>query len=294
MVMDRNMFEADSVIYSDSFVCGYFDSDAGESYRDFVVKGMTGYGEDYLGGKGEILSRVNSFILDSIVSVGPIVDKDTLSKIVYDMPTADRLIAMIAIRIATHGRIYKMVVEMPADSDKPQGRFSVDLMGLSRNVMKDPSVRNRTDRIKLIRSGEEEPYAEYEIDWHVMRGRDENWQQVVSDRTGKESDMTLKILCRLDSIGRVASDGSVDKVEIKRGRVDGESRQLTKQLKDSIGFVKSFPGALRNSIRNVFDKNEGDVDLKLDFDYVDKSGVKKVFSSRLDPTQRGFFFPEET
>lgn len=265
------LFDPKSSVLSDIFPCGYVDKE-GEVQKDFVVTELTGTEEDILAGDGPIVPRMNKMIHNLLGSVGHITDKEQLSYVVKKLPAVDRLVAFIAIRRATHGDMYRMLVNMPEDAAEEQKRFKVNLATLDRTSMTDPGQRERSDKLS---SG-------HVMHWHIMDGDDETWLDKVRDRTKGEHNITLQILSRLDAI---------DDHKINRGQVDDDTRLLSEALKKNLGLVKRIPTRIRNEMRDKFDEIEGTIDLSLEFDYEDKKGNAKVFTSLLDVRQKEFFFP---
>lgn len=294
MVEDAQIFDPKATTLADQFVCGYVDQETKEVYRDFVVSELTGEEEDLIAGQGPAVPRMNKMIHNLLISVGPITDKKKLADVVWKMPASDRMLALIAIRKCTRGNVYNMLVPMPKDSAVEKKRYKVNLATLQRNYMKEPEKRQREDVITVYpptyyELPEEERKGiegvDYTVRWHIMEGNDETWRNKVNERTKNESRATMEILCRLDGI---------DDYEVKRGRVDDDSRMLSEQLKKSLKFVKGIPARIRSEIRQLFNDHEGNIDTELEFVYEDKEGNQKSFQSELNVGQKSFFFPQET
>ena len=268
------LFDASSSVLSDIFPCGYVDKD-GNAQKEFVVSELTGAEEDILAGEGPIIPRMNKMIHNLLLSVGHINEKEQLSHVVKKLSAVDRLVAFIAIRRATHGDMYRMLVDLPEDAAEESKRYTVNLANLERTSMKEPEKRKREDKLS----------SEHIMYWHIMDGTDETWLDRVKDRTKGEHNVTLQILARLDAI---------DDHKINRGKVDDDSRMLSEALKKNLGLVKRIPTRIRNEMRDIFDDVEGTIDLTMEFEYENKKGGTSFFSSHLDVRQREFFFPAAT
>jgi len=292
------MFETDSVILADRFVCGLHDSFEDKVYQEFVVRPMSGRSENMLRGRGDVITRFNNFIVESLETVGPVSDREKLASFVRGMTTVDRLIALIAIRRVTHGDKYRMEVKLPADADLtdyPTGtkHYTVDLSTLERKYMERPNERSRVDKISVALNprDEEAELSEYELGWHVMSGDDERWLEKIKEATKHSEESVLEILCRLDSLARVMPDGTRKAVEINRGTYDDKSRMISVQLKKSLAFMHAMPARMLRAIRDVIDDHEGDIDMTMEFRYPKPRSEEGVFRGRVDPTQKEFFFP---
>ena len=292
------MFETESVVLADRFVCGLVDSIEGRVYQDFTVVPMSGRSENILRGRGDVITRFNNFIVESLQTVGPISNRDRMASFVHNMATVDRMIALIAIRRVTHGDKYQMEIKLPSDADLadfPTGikRYTVDLSTLERKYMEKPEERKRVDRISVSLNPQNEVAtpAEYEVGWHVMGGDDERWLEEIKDATKQSDDAVLEVLCRLDSLARIMPDGTRKEVEVKRGAYDPKSRMINAALKNSLTFMRQMPARMLRAIRDVIDDHEGDVDMMLEFKYAKPKGEEGIFRGRLDPTQKEFFFP---
>jgi len=290
------MFDIGPAFLQDKLVCGVVGKDD-EIYQDFVVSPLNGRGENYLRASGETLALLNKVLCESLVSIGPVEDKEQLARFVTGLSTVDRLIALIAVRRATHGDIYQMTVPLPDDHHKfeyPDGtkRYKVDLTTLDRTYMEDPEKRRRDDLIELAHRDDPEKAAKFQIEWHVMNGADEQWLDKVRPALKGVASSSLELLCRLDAVTRTDTQ-EAKRAEVKRGRYDEKARRLNEQLKQSLALIDAMPSKLLQGIRNLFDRYEGDVDLSLDFEYLDADRETRMFKGAMDPRQREFFFPRE-
>ncbi len=292
MTQIQDIFDAESVNLADEFVCGFVDPESGKVHTDFIVEAMGGEAEDVINGKGPRIPIFNRFIGLCMQTIGPYSDKATIARAIEEMPSLDRMISLIAIRRATHGDIYNMIVNMPDDCEKETQRFKVNLKTLARTPMRDPAVRKRNDSLWIDTA---KGRAEYKAHWHIMVGRDEMWAGKVLAKTNSESERTVQILTRLDGITRVGVDGAADiHLEIERGDILSAAKDVSSQLRKSIQVVQSFPATLRRQIHTLFDDIEGDIDVTLEFDYKTDEGEEDSFKTLLDPTQKEFFFPRAT
>ena len=273
-VENPELFEPKSSVISDIFPCGYVDKDGG-LHTEFVASELTGEEEDILAADGPVIPRMNKMIFNLLQSVGSIHDRETIADVVRKMPAVDRLVAFIAIRRATHGDIYRMLVNLPKDAAEDKKRYTVNLASLERTTMKEPERRHRSDKLKTG------PV----MHWHVMDGTDEIWLDKIRERTKGEHNVTLQILSRLDGI---------DDYKVKRGDVTADTRLLSEALKTNLDVLKKLPTRVRNEMRAKFDEIEGTIDLSLEFSYENKKGEQDFFKSMLDVRQREFFFPAET
>ena len=289
MTQIQDIFDAESVVLADEFICGFIDPKTGDVHNDFVVEAMSGEAEDVISGKGPRIPLFNRFIGLCLKQIGPYTDRPTLQRAIEEMPALDRMVALIAIRRATHGDIYNMHVTLPDDAEKETQRYKVNLATLARTPMVEPEKRKRVDTMTInTRNGP----VDYRVAWHVMVGRDEMWAGKVAAKTKGESEKTVQLLTRLDGITRVGVDGKSDvHMDIDRGNILSDSKMLSEQLKKSLALVKAFPATLRRQIHTRFDDIEGDIDVRLEFDYRTEEGEESTFATLLDPTQREFFFP---
>ena len=288
----EGLFEGTSVTLADEFPCGFIDPETGEVHHDFVVEAMSGEAEDVLAGGGDRITRYNLLISLCIKSIGHHIDPNVISRAVSQMPSLDRAVALIAIRRATHGDVYNMIVPMPDDAGVDTKRYKIDLTSLKRTPMKEPDKRKRVDSLFLGPEGSE---VEYKIHWHIMVANDEIWAERVQHVTTGNVRETVQILSRVDGITRVGKDGAPDvHVDIDRGAMMADATVMDSKLKAAVKLVQGFPAVLRRKIVAMIDDTEGDIDIVLDFNYRDRDGDQKSFKAIMDPTQRGFFFPRAT
>lgn len=230
-----------------------------EIRRDYVVQEMTGVEEDLLAGKGDLMVRLNQVILNCMVSLGGVNEKNVLGGLVRTMTAVDRMILLIAIRRASLGDIYRVKYNCPSCSST--NNASVDLSALEVT----PASSESNEHLLTLGSGRE-------VKWHTMTGQDEEWlqsQQKRQEKTGRADIMTLAMLTRVDEI-------------------DGEKVDRKGNLRGALGVLKALRLSERNELRESFKGSEGAIDTEIEYEC---ASCGHEFAADLDVGQVTFFFP---
>lgn len=214
---------------------------------------------------------MNQIILNCLVRVGTIQDKEVLADVVRKMPAVDRMIILIALRRCSVDDIFTIRMKPPGVSELKT--YDIDLSKLERREMEDPSVRQFTHVLESTGRT---------VVWHVMDGEDETWLSDVQERLKEKDRMTLQILARVEK---------VDDVPFERGSWDRKSRQLDARLKTSLQNAKALTLRERNELRTLFDDHEGFFDTTLELDYTDDDGKPRSFKAEIPLGDKDFFFP---
>jgi hypothetical protein len=141
-VIENQIADPKAGIGSGTLPCGYM-SEGGELLTSIWVREITGSEEDMLASPkikdhrkmGELISRC-------VMAIGPVTDRDELSRMVPKLLVGDRVYAFLLIRRVTLGDQYPFRSKCPECS--VEGSFDVDLSALDVRVMPDPTVRQRT------------------------------------------------------------------------------------------------------------------------------------------------------
>lgn len=235
---------------------GYIDAD-GHIHYDIAVREMTGAEEDLLGGKGPVQPRMNKIISNCLVQFGGL-NKGEFEKAVADLTANDRMVALMGIRRVSLGDFYDVRVICPNTECKAQSFFPINLSELEVVPMEDRSLRERTDAISTGKK----------ITWHVMTAEDEAW--LLKKQKKKEDMLTHAMLARIDSI---------DGVDLERDKHNGEK---------AISILKALRMRERNEIRELFRKNEGHVDIEVEFECPE---CGHEWREDMPIGQASFFFP---
>jgi hypothetical protein len=232
-----HMMDVGSGTFSVDLPCGYIDRD-GNLHRTMLVGEMTGYEEDILAGKGEVIPRINKVISNCAKKIGDIEDRRQIAQAVAHLTASDRMAALIAIRRISLGDYYDVKIRCPNEKCGDESRFNLDLGNVELLMMKNPTERKRAD---TLASGKV-------VEWHIMSARDEEW--LTAKQKKKEDLLTLNLLARVDK---------VDDMEVSKLRDD--KKTYPKALK----ILKRLSIRERNEIRDLFDEVEGSVETKVEF-----------------------------
>lgn len=270
----KEILEPRSGTVSDELPCGFVevlekgdprwneDNNGVIVHKEFIVDDMDGEDEDILAGTGPLVTRLNRVIFNRTLQIGDIVDRKLIAQAINRYSTSDRMTALVAIRMATAGEIFRFPYECP--NCKHEDRAELDLRNLEKKHMKEPETRRRTD---VLPTG-------IEIEWHVMDGRDEEFLQEINKEDKKnESRLTNEILSRIDRIG----DFKVERTS-KGG------------LRAAVQRVKKLKTRDRNYLRTLFDVHEGSIDTKIEMTC---SSCKHDWNRELPVGSKDFFFPPD-
>lgn len=259
-----HMMDVGAGAFSVDLPCGYIDPE-GNLHRKMLVGEMTGYEEDILAGKGDIVPRINKIISNCTKKVGDIEDRRQIVQAVAHLTASDRMAALIAIRRISLGDFYDVKLRCP-NSDKcgDESRFNLDLNDVELLMMDNPTEREYTDTLE---SGTI-------VQWHIMSAHDEEW--LTTKQKKKEDLLTLNLLARVDKVG----DDDV-----------GEMRKKKKTYPDALKALKRLTISERNEIRALFDKAEGSVETEVDFK-CPSCGYE--WKADMDVGQPSFFFRSGT
>ena len=255
IVMKSNSLDIASPNLQVNLPCGYVDTEE-ILHEDCIVREMTGQEEDLLTGRGSVVNRLNAIISNCIVKLGTISDKQIIDKAVNKLTGQDRMAILIGIRRASLGDFYDMTVTCP--SCKAEQHMSVNLADIDIIPMPD---RFKREHETTLPSGKV-------VKWHVLDTADEEWLSS-KKRKYKEDVMSLNFLSRVDV---------VDKQVIERER----------KYKHSLQVFKKLSLRDRNYLRDVFDKNEGDVDRTVEFEC---ESCGRTWEGEIEVSQSNFFFP---
>ena len=233
-----HMMDVGAGTYSVDLPCGYIDTE-GTLHRKMLVGEMTGYEEDILAGKGDVIPRLNKIISNCTKKIGDIEARRDIARAVAHLTASDRMAALIAIRRVSLGDFYSVKVRCPSEKCGDESRYNLDLHMIELLMMDNPTERTRTDTLKSGRV----------IDWHIMSARDEEW--LTLKRKKKEDLLTLNILARVDKV-----DGE------DVGKLRDDKKTYPKALK----MLKRLTISERNEIRALFDEIEGSVETEVDFE----------------------------
>ncbi len=280
----KEIFDVTSSYLTEALHHGCPDPKTGEIQTEFIVREISGEEEDLIRAGGSHHIRHSRILFNCLVAIGTISDRKDLYRAVTEMTTLDRLVVLIAIRRATYLDKYRMQVELPDDAGEPSPKwYTVDLKkDLDHTYGKTGGKLSFEEVIKVSRGDE---VRECPISWHIMRGKDEQWLEGVRSVLADTPRPTIELLGRVD---RIASR------VIERPDPNLSHKELEEKMDEILTFLKRLPGPLRNAMRHRFDEVEGDLDLTLEFEYKDKEDKKQIFSTFLDPSQPGFFFPPVT
>jgi hypothetical protein len=231
-----HMMDVGAGTFSVDLPCGYLDAD-GNIHRTMLVGEMTGYEEDILGGKGEIVTRINKIISNCTKKIGDIEDRRQIVQAVSRLTASDRMAALIAIRRISLGDFFDVKVRCPNKGCGDQSVFNLDLGDVELLMMENPTERERTDTLTTGKV----------IEWHIMTARDEEW--LTQKQKKKEDIFTLNLLSRVDRID---------------GEEIGKLRENKKTYDDALKALKRLSIRERNEIRDLFEI-EGKVDIEVDF-----------------------------
>lgn len=232
-----HMMDVGSGTFSVDLPCGYIDAEGG-LHRKMLVGEMTGYEEDILAGKGEVIPRINKIVSNCTKKIGDIEDRKEIARAVAHLTASDRMAALIAIRRISLGDFYDVKLRCPSDKCGDESRFNLDLGDIELLMMDNPTEREYVDTLP---SGKV-------VQWHIMSAHDEEW--LTAKQKKKEDLLTLNLLARVDRI---------DEDEV--GKMRGVKKDYPKALK----ALKRLSISERNTIREWFDKAEGSVETEVDF-----------------------------
>lgn len=184
-IFQNDMAEPKSGIAVFDLPCGYIDP-KGELHTEIVVREMTGEEEDLLANpKIKISKKLNNVMGACVERIGTITDKGKIARIIPDLLQGDRSFLLFAIRRVSFGDIYR--VNEPCPNCTKVGAYPIDLSTLNLVKMQDPMKRSFE---KKLEDGTV-------IHYHLPTGADE---QVISEMSTGNDEMTLFLLMRLDKI----------------------------------------------------------------------------------------------
>lgn len=233
--------------------CGYIQGE--EIHTTAVVREMRGYEEDILASSGSIIARLNAVVGNCLVQLGGISDRATLQKAAADLTGHDRMVVLLAIRRVSLGDFYDCNVTCP--NCRVEQHVTLDLKQIDVVPMPNRMLRDRTDTLP---SGKE-------VKWHVIRATDEEW--LTAQKSKKNDRLTLGLLSRVDSVGDV---------EIDRNR----------DYRKAVDALKSLSTKDRTFMRELFEREEGSIDTKVEFDCDE---CNHTWQGHMDVGQSSFFFP---
>jgi len=229
----------------------------GELYTTAVVREMRGHEEDLLAAKGSIVVRLNAIIGNCLVQLGSIGDKSILRRAATSLTAQDRMAVILAIRRASLGDFYDCTVTCP--ECKTVQHVNLNLSEIEIIPMPD---RMRRERVDTLPSGTE-------VKWHVIRTQDEEW--LTAQKKKKQDTLTLGLLARVEAVGEVVLDRE-------------------RAYRKAISALKDLSIRDRTALRNLFDKEEGSIDTKVEFECED---CGHEWEGNLDVGQPNFFFPSD-
>jgi hypothetical protein len=229
----------------------------GKVMRAIQLREMSGVEEEILAGKGSTSDRLNRVIANCLVDIAGA--KGSIQS-VMEMTMIDRLYTLLALRRVSLGDKYMITAQCP--SCEKEHEYSIDLSSLSIREMADPSVRAHRGTLP---SGQ--TYA-----WHVMTGQDEEWVNLVSKKFSGEGLLTIGILARMD--------------ELNGARLDKEPVRM----REAFRLAANLSLRDRNHLRSVFQLQEGDIDMQLEFAC---QSCQFEFKADMNIQNKEFFFPLE-
>lgn len=230
-------------------------------HRTITFKEMTGKEEDLLGGSGDLVERLSQVIINCTIRIGSVDDRRSISNMVAQMSSSDRLISLIAIRRLSLGDHYDVSITCPKSSCGAKSRFTLNIAGLEIKPMPDPMVRTMK---QTMCTG-----AVYT--WHVMVAQDETWLQGMRRSLRNESPFTMAMLSRIDKIDDFVID-----------------RDTPRGTTQAIAFLQDRPARERNEFREAFPLMEGSVDTDVEFKC---PACQAQWESELNVGNPSFFFP---
>lgn len=218
---------------------GYVD-EAGKCHDVVIMREMTGVEDDMLGNDDlPVGERVTAVLSSCIEKLGDVSDKETIRKAVSDeletgfpLTEQDRVAAMVFLRRATIGDVYKFERRCPRCGEMARNR-QTDLRELKIDKCEHPERRRVS--VKLPRSGQEAVLKVLSAKGAVKIGRLRPTQKDLK---------SLALCARLVSL-------------------DGKSMDDPRTALDA---VKRLPQADRNVLRQAYNAMEAFVETDIDVD----------------------------
>jgi len=163
----------------------------GTTYKDIVLKEITGHEEDLIGNpKIAPEVKLEQLIRQVITNIGPFEDRAIINEAVSTMLTGDRAFVIISLRRLSLGDVYDFVAECP--NCKYKELVSTNLADLTVKEAVGDRVQEMT-----CPSGKK-------VVWHFMTGFDEARNNTLKD---KEKDLlSIGITARVDAINGTPSN----------------------------------------------------------------------------------------
>lgn len=248
--------------------CGFVMPD-GKVYKKIVLKETTGVEEDMMDDESVLRStRTTSVLTNCIETLGPVVDKEQIRAIVSDtMPgggcgltSTDRIAAMIFLRRVSVGDIYRFERRCPRlGCGTLNKNKQLDLRTIKMTSVPDERVAKRRVQFKL-------PRSEKLVTLRVMTAKDE--EKLLALRPTQKDLRSAAMCARVEAIGD----------------------EMFTNTERAMAAVKALPQQDRNTIREVYDLIEADVDTTIQVQ-CENPLCKSEFEFPLDVGQTFFSNP---
>jgi len=232
LVPNAEIFGKGSI--SEKLPNGYIGPD-GTLHNSIVIREMTGVEEDILDQQDKLVTdRISEILTACITKLGTITDKTVIEAAVRDtllpgqgqaLTAQDRIAAMLFLRRATVGDIYKFTRKCPGCNQ--EARRGLDLKQLTLKGVKDPTKRRvsvtlpRSQKVAILK---------------VLTAKGES--QVAELKPTQRDLKTYAIMARLETL-------------------DGKTITGSEQ---DINTIKNLPNADRSQLLAVYQAMEGDID----------------------------------
>lgn len=253
-------------------------------HRDVEIDELDGEDEDVLvSDSSSYPLRLNKILGRKIKSIGTITDEVSIKGIVSKLSVLDRAAVLICVRRVTHGDdIHGMEVKCAAC--KTTYKASPDLSSIT--FVRPVQPEKVEWEFRLPRASAKAG-KDVIVRWHTYDGERETRVAAVSAQIGDKDALTWRIMGRVTAI-----DGTPMSLTDEHFTNDGKIRQ-DKSLVTLFRAVKLMSQADRNSLRNEFQRVEGDIDLTVGAKCSNPSCPDPNQKFTLDITDRSFFFPRE-